>query len=208
MSVGTKHLILCQQQSLDSAHQCAALTGKVGKHFPFEVGFKQITRSHANAQCYHTLERPSGSILEDGVRRVEAAPLEEHFPKGSTRSFRCYQDHIHIGRRDNARTLFVGDPEAMREVKGLACCQVRFDAGPYFNLRRIGEQVLDDGCPLACFLNLKQRFARHPTIGHSLIPGFTALALPHNHVEAIVTQIERLARSLYPVANHGDCFVL
>ncbi len=96
----------------------------------------------------------------------------------------------------------------MREVKGLACREVRFDTGPYFNLRRIGEQVLDDGCPLACFLNLKQCFTGHPPVGHRLIPGLATLTLSYNHVEAIVTQVKRLSGSLHPITQYGYCFIL
>ncbi len=67
MSVCAEHLILCQQQSLNGAHQCATLAGKVGEYFTFEIGLKQIARPHTNTQCHYTFESLSCGILKDGI---------------------------------------------------------------------------------------------------------------------------------------------
>jgi hypothetical protein len=48
-------------------HQGAALTGEVGVDFTLEVGFKQITGTNTDTQCYGLVFRFSGCVLIHGI---------------------------------------------------------------------------------------------------------------------------------------------
>ena len=78
MAVFTQHLVLSQQQSLDSTHQRTAFTGQVGSCFTDESSFKQITGTDADTQRKRSVQSLARSILIDSVRRVQATAFEEH----------------------------------------------------------------------------------------------------------------------------------
>ena len=117
-------------------------------------------------------------------------------------------DSIHIGRRHDAGALLVGDAEAVGEIECLAGCQVLLHRRPERDLCRVGEQVLNHGSLLAGLLDLEERLARHPAVGHRLVPRFAVLPLPHDHIEAVVTQVERLPGALHTITDHGDRLIL
>ena len=49
--------------------------------------------------------------------------------------------------------------------------------------------------------------AGHPAVGHGALPAAGPFALPDDHAEAVVAQVERLPRALHAVADHGDGLV-
>ena len=44
----------------------------------------------------------------------------------------------------------------------------------------------DNGFTLACFVYIKQSFARHPTVSYRFLPSLTTFTLSDNHVETII----------------------
>ena len=94
----------------------------------------------------------------------------------------------------------------MREIQGLARGQVLLHHRPNLNLGRVGHQELDDGSPFAGLFNLEQVYPGHPAVGHGLVEGL-AFALAHDHIEAVIFQVEGLARTLDTIADNGDHFI-
>ena len=81
MTVFTQNFVLSQQQALNGTHQRTALTGQVGSSFTDESCFEQIAGTDTDTQCKRSVQSLACSILIDGVRRVQAAALEEHCTK-------------------------------------------------------------------------------------------------------------------------------
>src|SRR5688572_338249 len=96
MTFLAQYFILCCENSLNSAHQSAALAGKIAEYFFFEIGFEQVTATNCNTESNNTLFGFAGGILENGIAAVEAATLQKHPAQGSTRSFRSYEEYVHI----------------------------------------------------------------------------------------------------------------
>ena len=205
--MGAQRVVLGRENTLDGTHQRAALARQVGVNLPLEVGFEQVARTYADAQRHHAFECAPRGVLEYGVARIQAAALDEHAAQRSPRAFRGDQDHVYIGRRHDARALLVGDAEAVREVERLARREVLFDGGPYGDLTRVGQQVLDDRRALGGLFDAEERLARLPAVGDGLLPALAALALAHDDVQAVVPEVERLPRTLHAVADDGDGFV-
>ena len=112
------------------------------------------------------------------------------------------------GGRDDAGLLAVGDREPVGEVEGLAFGQVGFDLRPHLCLPRVGQEVLDDRPPLGRLLDGEEGLPRHETVLDGLRPGLAALALPDDHPDPVVAEVQGLARSLHPVAENGHRLVL
>ena len=202
-----QRLVLGGEDALDGAHERAALARQVGVDLAFEVGLEEITRTDADAEGHHALEGVSRRILEDGETRIETASFEEHPPQRGARSLGGDQDHVHVGRRDDARALLVGDAEPVREVECLAGREVFAERGPHGDLACVGEQVLDDRAALGRLLDAEERLPRYPAVGDGPFPTAGALALAYDDVEAVVAQVERLSGALYAVADDGDRLV-
>ena len=96
----------------------------------------------------------------------------------------------------------------MREIKRLTGREVFFHCWPQLQLRGIAEQIANDGAAFQRRFDLEQRLAGHKAVGDGLVPRLGVLTLAHDHVDAIVTLIERLPGPLYAIANNGDRFVL
>ena len=207
MAVGAERFVLGGEDALNGAHQRAALARQVGVDFAFEVGFEQVARTYADAQRHHALEGAARGVLEDRIARIESPALQEHAPQRGARTFGGDQDHVHAGRGHDACAFLVGDAEAVREVERLARREVFFDGGPYGDLARVGQQVLDDRCALGGLFDAEERLARLPAVGDGLLPALAALALADDDVQAVVPEVERLPRTLHAVADDGDGFV-
>ena len=123
------------------------------------------------------LEGAARGFLEDRIARIQSPALQEHASQRGARTFGGDQDHVHAGRGYDARALLVGDAEAVREVERLARREVFFDGGPYGDLTRVGQQVLDDRRALGGLFDAEERFARLPAVGDGLLPALAALAL-------------------------------
>ena len=78
MTVLTQNLILSQQQTLYSSHQRTTFTCQVGSSFTDKSRFKQISGTYTDTQCDGSLHSSAGSILIDGIRRVQSATFKEH----------------------------------------------------------------------------------------------------------------------------------
>ena len=144
---------------------------------------------------------------EDGEAGVQPASCHEHPTQRGSRSFRCDEDHVHVGGRYDAGLLFIGDAEAVREIQGFPGCQVFLDGGPEGDLAGVGEEELDDGAFFAGFFDLEEGLAGYPAVGDGFVPGLGVLALADDDVEAVVAQVHGLAGPLNAVADDGDGFV-
>ena len=206
VAVFTQCFVLSQQQTLDSTHQSTAFAGQVGIHFLFECRFEQITGTDTDTQCDYPIPCFTRCILEDCVAGVQATSLQEHTAQWSARTFRSDQDHVYISRRDDVGTFLVSDSETVGEIQRLARSQVFLDARPAFDLSGVGKQDLYDGCFFASFFDTEQCFARHPTVGNSLVVRL-ARTLSYDHIETVVTQVQTLSRTLNTVTDHCDYFI-
>ena len=208
MSILAQHLVLSCEQSLDGTHQRTAFTGKVRIYLLLEGGFEQVSRSDADTECNDTVVSAARSILIDGIARIESLALKEQTAQRRSRTLRSDHDHIHVGRRNDASTVIVGDAEAVREVECLAGRQVLLHGRPYGNLTRIRQQILNDSTAFAGLFDIEQVLSRNPTVCYGLVPRLRVLALTHNDIETVVLQVERLARSLNSVTDDGYYFIL
>ena len=95
----------------------------------------------------------------------------------------------------------------MREIKSFARSKILLHSRPYLDLSRIRKQILDNGSTLACFVYIKQSFARHPTVSYRFLPSLTTFTLSDNHVETIITQIQWLTGALYTITDYSNCFI-
>ena len=82
-----------------------------------------------------------------------------------------------------------------------------FHRRPDGDLRGIGHQELDDGPFLARLFDVKKVHAGNPAVRDGLVESL-ALALADNDLEAVVLEVEGLARTLDAVTDDGDGFVL
>jgi hypothetical protein len=90
----------------------------------------------------------------------------------------------------------------------LALGQQRLDLGPRLALRRVAEQVHDDGALVDGLLDLKQVLSRDPAVLDGVLPRLAILADADDDVETIVAQVKTLAVALRAVANEGKSVVL
>jgi hypothetical protein len=94
------------------------------------------------------------------------------------------------------------------EATCLALGQKRLDLGPRLTLRRIAEQVHDNGALLDGLLDLEQVLARDPAVLDRVLPRLAVLADADDDVQAIVAQVKALAVALRAVADEGESVVL
>ena len=76
--MAAQSLKLSQQQSLDSAHQRAAFTGKIRIGLFLECSLEEIAAADADAKGDDTFVSFSRCILEDSVTAVQTTSLKEH----------------------------------------------------------------------------------------------------------------------------------
>jgi len=97
----------------------------------------------------------------------------------------------------------------VREIKRVAFFQMGFNFRPKDHLRRIGNQILNNGGFLHRFFNREKRFAGNPAVGDGFVPiGFVFRRLSDNHVDAVVFHIESLRGTLNTIAQHGNHFLI
>ena len=139
MSILAQYLILGQQQTLDSAHQGTTLTSQIGSSLTDESRLEQVAGTDTDTQRQRTIHRLASSVLIDSERRVQATTLKEHGTQRRTRPLRSDHDHVNIRGRNNARTIVPSDRKTMREIQGLASCQIRLHRRPYRHYGSVGQ---------------------------------------------------------------------
>ena len=189
MSILAQYLILGQQQTLDSAHQRTTLTSQIGSSLTDESRLEQVAGTDTDTQRQRTIHRLASSVLIDSERRVQATTLKEHGTQRRTRPLRSDHDHVNIRRRNNARTIVPSDCETMREIQGLASCQIRLHRRPYRHYGSVGQQAHDDRGLVASLLDTEQSLTRNPSVLNRFIVSLT-LALANDYVETIVTKVQ------------------
>jgi len=146
--------------------------------------------------------------MEDGIARVEAAPVEEIGAQRPARSLGGHEDHIDVLGRDDVGLVAVGDGKAMGEVEGLALGQMGFYLRPHLGLSGIGQEILENRSPLSRFFHREEGLAGNESVLYGLFPGRAALPLPHDDADAVVAEVQGLAWPLRAVAQNGHRFVL
>ena len=207
MAVLAQHLVLCGENTLNSAHLRAPLAGQVGIYLALERRLEQIARSYADDQRDHAVHRPSRSVLHYGVARVQSPSLEEQSAQRGARALGGDHDYVDVFGRHDARAVRIGGAETVREIERLARGQLFLDRRPYGDLGGGGEQILDNRRELARLLDLEQRLALDPAVGYGLVPCLGVLALADEHVEPVILQGQRLAGALHAVSDDGYRFV-
>jgi len=97
----------------------------------------------------------------------------------------------------------------MGEVKGLSGGEMWTDHRPQYALGGIRYQVLDDGTAGGSFLNGEQCPARNKSVSNGPVPVCPELrGLADNHINAVVTHVHGLCRSLNPVTDDGNNLIL
>ena len=81
------------------------------------------------------------------------------------------------------------------------------DGWPYGHHCSVGKKAHYDAAPFAGLLDAEEGLAGYPAVSHSLVVGL-AWTLAYNDIEAVVLQVERLARALNAIAEHGDGLIL
>ena len=94
----------------------------------------------------------------------------------------------------------------MRIVESLTLCEILFDGRPSLDLSCIREEHTDDGTLFCGLFDREECFARHPSVSHGLVIGFT-LTLSHDNVESVVAQVTSLTRSLNTITDNSYSFV-
>ena len=82
------------------------------------------------------------------------------------------------------------------------------DCRPQGYLGCIAKQVFDDRATLGGLLYLKQRLTGNPAVGNGLVPRLALLALTHDYLETVVTQVECLPGALNAISDDRYGLVL
>ena len=207
MTILTEHLVLSEQQTLDSTHQRAALTGKVRGSFALECGLKQVTCTDTDTKGQCLLLGLPRSVLVNGIRAVQTATLAEHRAQRGTRTLRSHHDNIDILGRNNTRAVTPVDCEAVAVVQRLAGLQILLDGGPLLHLTSVRKQHAEDSTLLSSLLDREECLARYPTVSNGLVIGL-ALTLANDDVETIVAQVASLSRTLHTITDDGNNLIL
>lgn len=104
---------------------------------------------------------------------------------------------------DHVRLIAVGNGKSMREVEGFPLRQVRFERRPHLRLARVGEQEFDDRPPLRRLFDGEEGLPGNEAVLDGLLPRGAAFALPHDHPDAVVPEVQGLPRPLHAVAENG-----
>ncbi len=97
----------------------------------------------------------------------------------------------------------------MREVKGLSGSKEWSDDRPQYTLGGIRYKVLDDCAACSCLLNGEQCPARNKSVCNSFVPvGPELRRLAYNDVNAVVTHVHGLCRSLNTITDNGNNLIL
>jgi len=208
MAVAAQFGVLGFHDARQRAHQHAAFAGEVAVDFHLERRRKEEARSDGDAQRQRPLHRAAGRILVHGKTGVDAAAVEEIAPDGRSGAFRRDHDHVDEVRRNDARLILVNDGKAVRKVKRVSFFQMRFDFGPQDHLRRVGNQILNDGGFLHRLFDREERLAGNPAVGDGLVPvRLVFRRLPDDDMNAVVFHVEGLCGTLYAVSQNGDHFI-
>ena len=93
-------------------------------------------------------------------------------------------------------------------ISHLPLGQLRFDPIPRRALRRVGEQVHDDGTLANSLIHVEEVLARDPAILLRLFPACAVLAHTDDHVQAVIAEVQALAMALRAVADESEGVVL
>ena len=207
MSVLAQHLILSLKESFNGTHQRATLTGEVTCSLTLKGRLEQIAGTNTDTEGDCLLLGIARSILINGIGTVQTASLAEHCAERSSGTLRCYQNHIHILGRNHTCTVAPVDGKSVTIIQGLARSQILFDFWPDGNLTGIRKQHAEDCTSLCSLFDREERLSRYPSFSYSLLVGLS-LTLTDNDIEAIVTQVACLTRSLNTIADNGNRLIL
>src|SRR5437870_4204264 len=84
---------------------------------------------------------------------------------------------------------------------------MRLDLWPLLFLPRVGKKVLHDGAALSRLFQTEERFAWHPAVLLGQVPAPPLVAQAHDHGDAVILHVERLAAPLDTITKHGYGFL-
>ena len=207
VTVLAKNVVLRFHNTREATHQDATLPDEVGGHFFFEGGREEIARADTDTESHTAFFGVAGRVLMNRKAGVDARAAEEVAANVEAGTFRSNEDYIHVFRRNDFGEIVINDRETVAEVEGVARIQIAFDLRPADFLRSIRQEVLNNGTLLNGFFDFEERFARHKAVFFRAVPVLHELfGLPHNNVEAIVAQVQRLGRTLYTIPDDRDGF--
>ncbi len=207
MAVFAENLILCKQKPLYGTHKRAAFAGKVADRLALKRCLKQISRAYTDAKRYSALHGAAGSILINGIRRIQSPSFKEHCAQRCSGTLRGNHNNVDTCLRNNTRTVIPGNCKPMREIQCLAGSKIFLYPGPYRHNGGIRKQAHHYRTALCRFLNRKQSLARHPAVGNSLVVCLS-LALANYHIKTVIAQVKALPRPLHAVSKHSYSLVL
>ena len=200
-------VVLGLPHAVDGSHQNATFASEVAVNFFLESRFKQISRTHCEAEGASAFGRIASGILIYGKARVDALTFEEQAANRGARTLGGHEDDIDILAGNNKCLVGIDDAETVGEIKRLARSKVWLDEGPVFLLPRIRKQVLHHGALGCRFFDGEEGHAGLPAVLNGEIPRTALVAQTDDDIEAVVTHIERLATPLNAITQYRDGFL-
>jgi hypothetical protein len=115
----TENLVLCEEHTVDTAHQATTLTVKVRVDLLLKGGLVHVTSTDGDTEGNSLLLGLTGDILEDGNGSVDTTALLEESADGTAGTLGGTEDDIDVSGDLDLGLVLEDGGETVREVESL-----------------------------------------------------------------------------------------